>query len=147
MASEGVRKASAFRWSEKSEAAALALAQGKTQPETAQEVDISDRQIRRWLSDPEFSAEVDRLTLVTGIAKRAERMRITKRAVRMRVNDVFVRSERDLLDWLKYAQSETDGENVNVSIHDYAASVGEQYGVDPDAIIRRAEEIAARGRK
>ena len=73
--------------------------------------------IYRWMQVPEFAAEVDRLTLMVGVASRAERLRLAMRVVRQRVQVETGRvlSDRDLLDWLKYAQSETDGVKLDMS--------------------------------
>lgn len=101
---------SGFQWTPKRAQAALALADGKTQTATAHELGINPKTLYRWLQDPEFSAEVDRLSLMLGVAGRAERLRIVKRLVAQRVrDDMAIESDKDLLDWLKYAQSETDG--------------------------------------
>ncbi len=99
-----------FQWSDKRTKAALALADGKTQTDVARETGITRRTLYQWLQESEFSAEVDRLSLMTSIAGRAERLRIAKRLVAQRVkDDALIHSDRDLLDWLKYAQGETDG--------------------------------------
>lgn len=114
-----------FRWSEKATAAALALAEGKTRKEAAEAADITDRTLYRWLLIPEFSAEVDRLSVMTHIASRAERLRIAKRVVRQMVkDDGTIATEKDLLDWLKFAQSETDGIKLDLAaIAEAATSV------------------------
>jgi len=114
---------SAFTWNEKTTAAALALANGKTQKQAAEEADISERTIRRWLLDPDFSAEVDRLSLMTDIASRAERLRLAKRAVRQAIDeDGKLTTKADVLDWLKFAQSETDG--IRLDLAKLAAALG-----------------------
>jgi len=105
MAAEGFRKASTFKWSKKHELAAIALAEGRTQQEVAEIAEVTDRTIRNWLDEPEFSEEVDRLTFLTGVAHKAERLRLAKRVVRQ----LGITTEKDLLDWLKYMQGETDG--------------------------------------
>jgi hypothetical protein len=60
--------------------------------------------------------EVDKLTLLTGIALRAERLRIAARAIRQKAPEDAdrVKTSRDLLDWIKYAQSETDGVKLDI---------------------------------
>lgn len=51
-----------------------------------------------------------------GIASRAERLRIAQRVARQKVNDEgLVSTEKDLLDWLKFAQSETDGIKLDLA--------------------------------
>lgn len=116
---------STFRWTNQKIEAALALADGKSQRWVAEESGLNPKTIWRWMHDPEFSAEVDRLTLMIGIASRAERLRIAKKAVRTRVHDDgTVQTDRDLLDWLKYAQGETDGIKLDLAaLADAAASV------------------------
>lgn len=55
------------------------------------------------------------------IASRAERLRIAMRAVRQKVRaDGTPETERDLLDWLKYAQSETIGIKLGFSTGEVA---------------------------
>lgn len=141
------RKTLGFHWTEKATKAALALAQGKTKVVAAKEASVHETTLYQWLRHPEFSAEVDRLTLITDYASRGERVRIAKRAVEARMIGDHPFTKKDLLDWLKYIQSETDGANVNVNIKDYLQAVAQQYGIDPDALLRRAEEIAANARK
>jgi transposase-like protein len=116
-----------FRWTEKATTAALALADGKTRVETAQEASIAESTLYRWLQEPEFSAEVDRLSLMTGIASRAERLRLAKRIIRQRVKDgAPIRTDKDVLDWLKFAQSETDGIKLDLAaLATAAASVAD----------------------
>lgn len=107
---------SVFKWTEKATRAALALAAGKTRKEAAEEADVTDRTVYRWLDEPLFSEEVDRLSVMTDIASRAERLRIAKRVVRQMVkDDETIKTERDLLDWLKFAQSETDGVKLDLT--------------------------------
>ena len=99
-----------FHWLPKREKAALALAEGQTQEAVAAATGVCRKTICNWLCVPEFAAEVDRLSSMVSIASRAERLRIARRAVRQRVReDGTIETDRDVLDWLKFAQSETDG--------------------------------------
>ncbi len=112
---------SGFQWTPKRTQAALALADGKTQRAVAEELGINPKTLWRWLQEPEFDIEVDRLSLMTNIASRAERLRIAKRIVAQRVrDDMEIHSDKDLLDWLKFAQGETDG--VKLELTAFAAS-------------------------
>jgi transposase-like protein len=104
-----------FAWTPRKEAAALSLAQGHTINEAAQAANVSEKSIDRWKKDIEFTQEVDRLSLMVGIASRAERLRIIQRVVRQAVRAERVVTEKDLLDWLKYAQSETDGAKLDLT--------------------------------
>lgn len=109
-------KNSPFEWSEKRGKVALGLADGKTQRQVAEEHEITTRTIQNWLSHPDFAAEVDRLSVMTHIASRAERLRIAKRVVQQMVKeDQKIKTEKDLLDWLKFAQGETDGVKVDAA--------------------------------
>jgi transposase-like protein len=102
-------------WSEEQCKAAEMLAEGHTIKETAKAVGVDSRTIDRWKTNDMFSQEVDRLSLMLGIAQKAERLRIAKRVVRQRTRGTTIRTKRDLLDWLKYAQSETDGIKLDLT--------------------------------
>ncbi len=116
--------ASDFQWTPKKNAAAVALAEGKTQLVVADEVGVTDRTIRNWLAEGEFSAEVDRLSLMVGIASRAERLRLAKRVIRSLTDEHGnLATEKDALEWLKFAQSETDG--IKLDIAKVAAALSE----------------------
>src|SRR4030095_11626755 len=94
-----------FRWSKKAEAAALALANGATREDAADMAGIGIATLYRWLQVPTFADEVDRLSFITDLARKSQRVRMAKRVVR-KIGDT---SKKDLLDWLKYVQSETEG--------------------------------------
>ena len=105
-----------FKWTTKREKAALALAQGYTVKKSAEQAGVNRSTVERWKKVLDFSLEVDRLTLLTGIATRSERLRIAKKAVRQKTKeDGTVRTGKDLLDWLKFAQSETDGAKFDLA--------------------------------
>jgi predicted transcriptional regulator len=114
---------SAFTWNEQRSKAAVALAEGQTQQEVAAELKITDRTIRNWLAEPVFAAEVDRLSLMVGVASRAERLRLAMRVVRKKTTGETPETEKDLLEWLKFAQSETDG--IKLDLTKLAAAIGE----------------------
>lgn len=104
-----------FTWTTQRTKAALSLAEGHTIIEAAADAGVSEKSIDRWKKDAAFRSEVDRLVLMTGIAIKAERIRIVKRVTRQLVTDKLVTTERDLLEWLKYAQSETDGIKLDLT--------------------------------
>jgi len=106
---------SQFAWTKERTRAALALAEGQTQQQVADETGVSRRSICNWLCEPEFSAEVDRLSLMVGVSSRAERLRLAMRVVRAKTNGDVPETEKDLLDWLKFAQSETDGIKLDLT--------------------------------
>lgn len=49
-----------------------------------------------------------------GIASRAERLRFAMRVVRQKTKGT-IETDKDLLDWLKFAQSETEGVKLDLS--------------------------------
>ena len=105
-----------FHWSSKRHKAALALAEGQSQQAVADAIGVCRKTIWNWLCVTEFAAEVDRLSCMIDIASRAERLRIAMRVVRQKVHeDGTPETEKDLLDWLKYAQSETTGIKLGFS--------------------------------
>ena len=115
MKDDNVTKMSQFKWTKARETAALKLAEGYTQTEAAEAAKVDRRTVIRWLADPEFAAEVDRLTHMVGIATRAERLRLAMRAVRQKMKGETISTDKDVLDWLKYAQGETDGVKLDLA--------------------------------
>lgn len=107
-----------FCWDHRKETAAIALANGHTQVEASEIAGIGRATLQRWLLVPEFSDEVDRLAHMVGIAARADRLRMAKRIVRQITDQAekagTLPTGKDLLDWLKYAQSEMDGATINL---------------------------------
>jgi hypothetical protein len=102
-------------WDERRGQAAILLASGYTWQATADEVGVDKRSITNWMQNVEFSAEVDRLSLMVDVSSRAERLRIAMRAIRQKVREDGVETDKDVLDWLKFAQSETDGVKLDLS--------------------------------
>ena len=93
---------SVFKWNKKRDKAAAALACGDKQEDAAAVSGVTDRTIRRWLDNPEFAIEVDRLTHMMGAASRAGRLRIAYKVIKGRTeNTQYPTSKADLLDWLK----------------------------------------------
>src|SRR5262245_43153474 len=96
--------------------AAGALAAGHSQAEAAMAAGVHEDTVWSWNQNPDFAAEVDRLTLMVGVASRAERLRIAMRFIRSKLDENgTVHSTKDALDWLKFAQSETDGVKLDIS--------------------------------
>jgi hypothetical protein len=106
---------SGFEWTKAKEIAALSLAEGSSQKDAADNAGVADRTIRRWLEVPEFSQEVDRLSLMIGIANRAYRLRLANRVIKQFIKDTAeIETNKDALDWLKFAQTETDGVKLDL---------------------------------
>lgn len=136
-----------FHWTPKRTKAALALAEGQSQQAVADEIGVCRKTICNWLCVTAFAAEVDRLSCMIDVASRAERLRIVMRVVRQKVRaDGTPETEKDLLDWLKFAQSETTGIKLGFSRGELA-----ELDAQIDAAMREAvdEEVnrrlAARG--
>ncbi len=108
------RKMSAYVWTPEKTKAAIMLAQGYTHEDVAKEIGKNERTIYRWKDDIEFLMEVDRLSLMVGIASKAERLRLVQRVVRQKAGDI-IKTDKDLLDWLKFAQSEQDGIKLDIA--------------------------------
>lgn len=109
-------------WDEQHTTAAIALAEGKTQAEAGEEVGVTGRTVRNWLQNNDFRAEVDRLSLMLGIASRAERLRLAQRVISQKLVGNKIQTDKDVLEWLKFAQSETDG--VKLDLGKLAAAFG-----------------------
>lgn len=104
-----------FKWTGPREQAALAFAEGYTVEEVAAQIGVTERTLYRWRADTEFANEVDRLSQMVGIATRAERLRIAMRVIRQKIRTGEIETTRDVLDWLKYAQGETDGLKLDLT--------------------------------
>lgn len=136
-----------FHWSPKRHKAALALAEGQSQQAVAEAIGDCRKTICNWLCVTEFLAEVDRLSCIIDVSSRAERLRMVMRVVRQKVRaDGTPETEKDLLDWLKYAQSETTGIKLGFSKGELAeldAKIDATMREIVDAEVNR--RLAARG--
>src|ERR1043165_5338123 len=85
-------------WDKTRTTAASMLAVGYSKSRIAEEIGVHRNTLYNWLDDPEFQAEVDRLSVMTGIANRAERLRMVNRLVRQRMDEEGnIISEKDIL--------------------------------------------------
>lgn len=103
-------------WDDQKSDAAILLAQGYQKKEVAESVGVNLSTIHRWLKNHEFSAEVDRLTLMYGIASKAERMRTIQQAARqfMKEDGSLDVSGFTLLDLLKEARIQMEGQRLDI---------------------------------
>ena len=109
-------KTSGFKWTKNRDKAVLSLAQGETVREAAEAAKVSTRTIYTWLTHPEFCIERDKLTHMVGEATRAGRLRIALQVIKGRTDSTqYPQSKADLLDWLKFVQSETDGVKLDIT--------------------------------
>lgn len=108
---------SEFKWTSQKTEAVILDAQGHSAREISEKVKVAQRTVERWRTDPDYMEERDRLSLMVGIASRAERLRVAHRLVRQRIDEETgkILSEKDMLDWLKFAQSETDGIKLDLA--------------------------------
>lgn len=112
-----------FNWTNEKVEAAEMLAEGHLIKEVAAKVNRDVHTIYNWRQESAFEEEVNRLTMMRGLAIRAERARVAKRAIRKMVDDETgdIKTNKDPLDWMKYLQSETNG--AIFSIPDLAAFI------------------------
>jgi uncharacterized protein YerC len=103
-----------FTWNKKKQEVAILLADGYTGAETSAKTGVSERTIYRWKNDIEFQTEVDRLSLMVGMANKGERLRLAKKIIRKFTAKEHP-TQKDLLEWVKYAQSETDGIKLDIA--------------------------------
>jgi len=96
--------------------AAELLAEGHSQKKVAGMLGLSPHTIARWKRNNDFQALVDELSAATGIASKAERLRIAKRVVHQKMRTESW-SKKDLLDWLKYIREETTEESPAVNVN------------------------------
>lgn len=139
-----------FSWTPQRSEAACVLAAGGTRNEAAAAAHCDRSTVFEWLKHPDFCAEVDRLSLMVSISSRAERLRHAMRVVKARLDDKGVlQSDRDSLDWLKFAQSETDGAKIDLSkLHELLAGENTADSVEPEQqpqqLVSAAIEVEAR---
>ena len=133
---------SVFKWTRNREKAAISLAGGDTVLIAAEIAKVTDRTVYNWLNVPEFKMEVDRLTHMVSVSTRAERLRIAMRVIKGRTeNTQYPQSRADLLEWLKFAQSETDG--VKLDITAVLAAAASMAGSGPDRAAKLMESSSS----
>ena len=108
-------KMNVFNWTKKRSELAETIAEGHTVEKAAIICGVPERTAYRWHANLEFKAEVDRLSLMIGIASKAERLRIAKKAVREKMVGDIILTKKELLDWLKFAAEETDEVRLNLA--------------------------------
>ena len=109
-------KTSVFKWNDKKSRAARMLGEGYTYAETAAEVGVTERTIFTWKHTLEFDMEVDRCSMIYGLASKAERNRLIMKAARQYVKtDGTIDLGKDtLLDYIKEARMNTDGVKLDI---------------------------------
>jgi transposase-like protein len=128
-------------WSEQQSHAAVMLAEGYAKSEVAREVDVHPSTITRWTQNEDFAEEVDRLSLIYGLASRAERMRQIKRAAREFERDGKLDvSGFTYLDLLKEARIQTEGVRLDI-----LSILTANHEEEPAAIVAEARPVANLG--
>jgi transcriptional regulator with XRE-family HTH domain len=124
------------------------LAQGYMKMEICEECGIDPSTLRRWEHIDAFMEEVDRLSLIRGIASKANRLRLLNQAIRQKVNSET--GEIDLanvsfLDLLKEARMQTEGvrlDILNTLIPAFTEKTGSVAGGGSDRSIKILEAEA-----
>ena len=110
-----IEKRKIFNWTKPRIRAAEALSDGETVKVAADKSGLSTSTIDRLKRKPEFAEEVGRLTLMMGIASKAERLRIAKIVVREKMKGGMVTTKKDILEWIQFAAKETDEIRLNLA--------------------------------
>lgn len=101
---------------EKKELAALLLARGFNSTLVAEVLKVSRTTLYRWKEDTDYLVLVDELTKDHDLSIRGWRLRFAKRALRdtvaRREQADLPLSDKDPLDWLKFAREETEGMRI-----------------------------------
>lgn len=113
-----------WEWTAPKWAAAEALALGYSTKYAAKKAGVSDRTVFRWKNHPEFKYQLDGMSLEMGMANRANRMRLANRVIRSRQG----LSGKDLLDWLKFAQSEGDNHELAEQLNEALERIAQLEG-------------------
>lgn len=116
MATKNITDDGQVVWSEKVTNAAIMFAEGYTREEIAEKIGIPARSLSRLRALPEFMDEVVRLSYMVGVANRAHRLQMVNRVIRQKMQvDGTISTDKDSLEWMKFAQSETDGAKIDLT--------------------------------
>jgi len=124
--------------------AAELLAEGHSQRRVAEMLGLSPHTVARWKRNNDFQALVDELTAATGVAAKAERIRVAKQVVRQKMRSESW-SKKDLLDWLRYIKEETAEGSPAVNINLLIANSFNQLPPEqrPAALLELARSLFA----
>ena len=103
-------------WDEQKTQAAILLAQGYNHGVVSEEVNCNRTTIWRWMQNEEFAKEVDKLSLMYGVASKAHRMRLINQAIRQFIdeNGTLDTGDDTLLDYLKEARQQIEGVKLDI---------------------------------
>jgi len=115
LAERNAKLAKKLIWTEELSRAAVMLAEGYPLQTVADEVGVQRTTIWRWRQHPEFAMEVDKLTLMNGLASKPERMRLINQAAKQMVSEEKIDlSGVTFLDLIKEARMQTEGIKLDV---------------------------------
>jgi transposase-like protein len=100
-----------FGWDDQRDKAAVLLAQGYNNSQTAREVGVNKSTIGRWLDNKEFEKAVDELSVTYGLASKAHRLRLLNQAIRQKTEEDgrLELAGVTFLDLIKEARMQTEG--------------------------------------
>lgn len=133
-----------YEWTDEKDQAAILLAQGHTNTETANQVGVHPSTIGRWRTNEVFAKEVDDLTMMYGVASKLERIRLLNKAIRQKqLEDGSIDlSGVTFLDLIKEARMQTEG--LRLGILEKIAAFDETAGPAPRIGSGRAAEILSK---
>lgn len=106
-----------FEWDSKWNDAVKMLAVGDTVREVAEAVGVTERTIYLWKNKESFAAEVDRLSLIYGLASKAERTRLLMRMAKQKVkaDGSLELDDTSLMDIIKEMRMQIEGTRIDIS--------------------------------
>jgi len=105
-----------FQWTQAQSDAAVMLATGTPKKHIIEQLGIARTTLWNWEQNPVFSIEVDKLSLMHGLASKAYRMRMIQEAVKSFKNkdDSWNTTGTTLLEWIKEARMQMEGVSLNI---------------------------------
>lgn len=105
-----------IKWDERQVAAAIMLAEGHPKVEIYEKLGIERSTLWRWEQNEEFATEVDKLSLMYGLASKAKRMREINRIALMfdRALTHPINEGYTYLDLLKEARMQSEGVRLDI---------------------------------
>lgn len=125
---KGLSVTNKFEWDDTRDRAAIMLAEARPKKEIYEELGINRGTLYLWEKNEEFSREVDRLSLMYGVASKAHRQRLINKAIQQYIDE---NGKIDLtgvtfLDLLKEARMQTEG--LRLDIFNQIAAINEETG-------------------
>jgi len=135
-----------FDWTDERDRAAVLLAQGYSNTETAKQVGVDTSTIWRWMQKEPFAKEVDNLTMMYGVANKMHRLRLLNQAIRQMIDE---NGQIDLTgvkftDLIKEARMQTEGLRLGIleKITALDEAAGFAPGIGPGGTAELLQETA-----